>query len=73
MVESNALLYKRAPEGAPKGTKGEHPDHLVVIKYVPTVGDSKVAIDSYVSELFCGGRNTCVLPSRPRPSLASLR
>lgn len=33
-----------------------HPDHLVVIKYVPTVGDSKRAIDEYVSELFCGGR-----------------
>jgi myo-inositol-1-phosphate synthase len=56
MVESNELLYKRAAEGSKQ--KGEHPDHLVVIKYVPTVGDSKVAIDSYVSELFCGGRNT---------------
>lgn len=56
MVDSNSLLYKHASDG--KTAKGEHPDHLVVIKYVPTVGDSKVAIDSYVSELFCGGRNT---------------
>jgi myo-inositol-1-phosphate synthase len=32
MVNSNAILYKA----------GEHPDHLVVIKYIPTVGDSKV-------------------------------
>ncbi|KAL7414576.1 Myo-inositol-1-phosphate synthase [Mrakia frigida] len=58
MVESNQLLYKRKSEMGPGAKKGEHPDHLVVIKYVPTVGDSKRAIDEYVSELFCGGRNT---------------
>eukprot|EP00121_Abeoforma_whisleri_P011414 Awhi_evm1s10526 len=29
MVESNQILYK----------EGEHPDHVVVIKYVPNVGD----------------------------------
>ncbi|KAF7375004.1 Inos-1-P-synth domain-containing protein [Mycena sanguinolenta] len=38
--------------------KGEHPDHIVVIKYVPAVGDSKRAIDEYYSEIFCGGRST---------------
>jgi myo-inositol-1-phosphate synthase len=38
--------------------KGEHPDHIVVIKYVPAVGDSKRAIDEYYSEIFCGGRQT---------------
>ncbi|KAI9346385.1 hypothetical protein DFJ73DRAFT_626391 [Zopfochytrium polystomum] len=48
MVASNGLLYK----------KGEHPDHLVVIKYCPAVGDSKRALDEYVSEIFMGGRNT---------------
>ncbi|KAJ7575588.1 hypothetical protein C8J56DRAFT_1017088 [Mycena floridula] len=55
MVGANALLYKPA-EGKQK--KGEHPDHIVVIKYVPAVGDSKRAIDEYYSEIFCGGRST---------------
>ncbi|CED85402.1 inositol-3-phosphate synthase [Phaffia rhodozyma] len=58
MVASNALLYKTKEQLGEGAKKGEHPDHLVVIKYVPTVGDSKRAIDEYVSELFCGGRNT---------------
>ncbi|KAG9292773.1 hypothetical protein G9A89_006334 [Geosiphon pyriformis] len=48
MVASNKILYK----------PGEHPDHVVVIKYVPSVGDSKRALDEYVSEIFMGGRNT---------------
>jgi myo-inositol-1-phosphate synthase len=48
MVESNRILY----------AKDEHPDHIVVIKYCPTVGDSKRALDEYVSEIFMGGRNT---------------
>jgi hypothetical protein len=42
MVASNALLYG----------PGEHPDHCVVIKYVPYVGDSKRAMDEYTSEIF---------------------
>ncbi|CDO77593.1 hypothetical protein BN946_scf184936.g18 [Trametes cinnabarina] len=61
MVAANALLYKPPQPGAPKGSKdakGEHPDHIVVIKYVPAVGDSKRAIDEYYSEIFCGGRST---------------
>lgn len=62
MVGANALLYKRPEEGAVgkggKAAKGEHPDHIVVIKYVPAVGDSKRAIDEYYSEIFCGGRST---------------
>ncbi len=41
-----------------KAKKGEHPDHIVVIKYVPAVGDSKRAIDEYYSEILCGGRST---------------
>ena len=60
MVDANRLLYK-APHISPKGVpvgKGEHPDHIVVIKYVPAVGDSKRAIDEYYSEIFCGGRST---------------
>ncbi|KAJ3060915.1 Myo-inositol-1-phosphate synthase [Podochytrium sp. JEL0797] len=51
MVASNGILYK----------KDEHPDHVVVIKYVPAVGDSKRALDEYVSEIFMGGRNTISL------------
>jgi len=42
MVQSNSILYK----------PGEHPDHTVVIKYVPYVGDSKRAMDEYTSEIF---------------------
>jgi myo-inositol-1-phosphate synthase len=48
MVAANRILYR----------KGEHPDHVVVIKYVPAVGDTKRALDEYVSEIFMGGRNT---------------
>lgn len=59
MVGANRLLYKPASPGASgKAAKGEHPDHIVVIKYVPAVGDSKRAIDEYYSEIFCGGRQT---------------
>ena len=38
MVASNRLLY----------AEGEHPDHIVVIKYLPYVADSKRAMDEYV-------------------------
>ncbi|KAJ2747759.1 Myo-inositol-1-phosphate synthase [Coemansia sp. BCRC 34301] len=48
MVGANNILFK----------KGEHPDHTIVIKYVPSVGDSKRALDEYVSEIFMGGLNT---------------
>ena len=48
MVEANHILYK----------PGEHPDHTVVIKYVPSVGDSKRALDEYYSEIFMGGKST---------------
>ena len=51
MVESNSILYE----------KGEKPDHCVVIKYVPYVGDSKRALDEYTSEIFMHGLNTIVL------------
>ncbi|KAG4086406.1 hypothetical protein H8356DRAFT_1353696 [Neocallimastix lanati (nom. inval.)] len=48
MVASNKILYD----------EGEHPDHVIVIKYTPAVGDSKRALDEYQSEIFMGGRNT---------------
>ena len=59
IVNSNRLLYE----------KGEHPDHLVVIKYVPYVGDSKRAMDEYTSEIFMGGKNTIVMHNTCEDSL----
>lgn len=48
MVEANNVLYK----------DGEHPDHTVVIKYMPAVGDNKRALDEYYAEIFLGGHQT---------------
>jgi myo-inositol-1-phosphate synthase len=59
MVAANGILYK----------PGEHPDHVVVIKYVPAVGDSKRALDEYVSEIFMGGKNTISLYNTCEDSL----
>ena len=59
MVASNELLYK----------PGEHPDHVVVIKYVPYVGDSKRAMDEYTSEIFMGGKSTIVMHNTCEDSL----
>ena len=59
MVSSNSILYK----------PGEHPDHVVVIKYVPYVGDSKRAMDEYTSEIFMGGRNTIMMHNTCEDSL----
>merc|ERR1711972_580310 len=47
MIASNGILYK----------PNEMPDHTIVIKYMPYVGDSKRAIDEYVSEIAMGGTN----------------
>jgi len=49
MLTSNNILFPK---------KSDYPDHLVVIKYVPNVGDSKRAMDEYESKIFMGGRNT---------------
>jgi myo-inositol-1-phosphate synthase len=48
MVEANHILYG----------EGEHPDHTVVIKYMPAVGDNKRALDEYYAEIFMGGHQT---------------
>lgn len=44
MVAANPILYKTAAqltkETGEVHKKGEHPDHIVVIKHVPAVGDS---------------------------------
>merc|ERR1711937_151349 len=59
MVGSNRILYE----------PHEHPDHVVVIKYVPYVADSKRAMDEYSSEIFMGGTNTIVMHNTCEDSL----
>lgn len=59
MVQSNKILYE----------PGEKPDHCVVIKYVPYVGDSKRAMDEYTSEIMLGGHNTIVVHNTCEDSL----
>lgn len=59
MVMSNPVLYRA----------GEVPDHCVVIKYVPYVGDSKRALDEYTSEIFLNGTNTLVIHNTCEDSL----
>lgn len=51
MVAANTILYG----------KDEHPDHTVVIKYMPAVGDNKRALDEYYAEIFMGGHQTISL------------
>ncbi|KAI7574279.1 myo-inositol-1-phosphate synthase, partial [Hortaea werneckii] len=51
MVYANNVLYK----------EDEHPDHTVVIKYMPAVGDNKRALDEYYAEIFLGGHQTISL------------
>merc|ERR1712170_109701 len=59
MVGSNSILYE----------KGDHPDHVVVIKYLPFVGDSKRAMDEYTSKIFLNGINTIVMHNTCEDSL----
>lgn len=59
MVDSNHIIY---PDG-------RRPDHCVVIKYIPHVGDSKRAMDEYSSEIMMGGSNTIVIHNTCEDSL----
>jgi len=59
MVDSNRILYNA----------DERPDHTVVIKYVPYVGDSKRALDEFTSEIFLNGKNTIVTHNTCEDSL----
>jgi myo-inositol-1-phosphate synthase len=59
MVASNRILYE----------EDEHPDHCVVIKYVPFVGDSKRALDEYTSKIFMNGTNTIAMHNTCEDSL----
>jgi myo-inositol-1-phosphate synthase len=47
MLYSNTTLFK----------EGETIDHTIVIKYVPSTGDTKKALDEYTSEIFMGGQH----------------
>ncbi|VDK18776.1 unnamed protein product [Anisakis simplex] len=59
MVNANEILYK----------KGEKPDHTIVIKYVPFVGDSKRAMDEYICSIFMGGHQTFAIHNTCEDSL----
>lgn len=49
VIASNKILYNEKA--------GNKIDHCIVIKYMNAVGDSKVAMDEYYSELMLGGHN----------------
>ncbi|KAG7855861.1 hypothetical protein KL939_004325 [Ogataea angusta] len=49
VIASNEILYN--------DKLGKKIDHCIVIKYLNAVGDSKVAMDEYYSELMLGGHN----------------
>ncbi|KAI3385796.1 hypothetical protein SNEBB_000837 [Seison nebaliae] len=59
MVKSNKLLYET----------NDKPDHCVVIKYVPYVGDSKRAMDEYTCQIMMGGHQTFVIHNTCEDSL----
>ncbi|CAF4416574.1 unnamed protein product [Rotaria socialis] len=61
MVGANHLLYDKKTN--------EHPDHVVVIKYVPFVKDSKRAMDEYISSIFMNGINTIAIHNTCEDSL----
>lgn len=60
MVASNDILF---PEGTSK------PDHCIVIKYLPYVGDSKRALDEYTFSIFMGGEQVIVMHNTCQDSL----
>jgi myo-inositol-1-phosphate synthase len=59
MVKSNKILY---PDS-------KNPDHVIVIKYVPFVGDSKRAMDEYICSIFMGGHQTLAIHNTCEDSL----
>lgn len=54
IINKAPLLYSRDKHGRVDPSI----DHTVVIKYVPHVGDSKRALDEYISDIFMNGSNT---------------
>ena len=61
IIEENSVIFEN-----------KRPDHCVVIKYIPAVGDSKRAMDEYNSELFLGGRNTLAIHNTCEDSLLAV-
>ena len=61
VVDENPILFD-----------GDKPDHTVVIKYVPAVGDSKRALDEYYSEIFLNGKHTLVINNTCEDSLLAV-
>ncbi|KAH3667001.1 hypothetical protein WICMUC_005348 [Wickerhamomyces mucosus] len=59
IINSNRILYK----------EGEKIDHTIVIKYLKAVGDSKIAMDEYYSELMLGGHNRITISNICEDSL----
>ena len=61
VVEENPILFEDGK-----------PEHSVVIKYIPAVGDSKRAMDEYYSELFLNGKHTLVMHNTCEDSLLAV-
>uniref|UniRef100_A0AC35G5D7 Inositol-3-phosphate synthase n=1 Tax=Panagrolaimus sp. PS1159 TaxID=55785 RepID=A0AC35G5D7_9BILA len=59
MVAANTILFD----------DGKKPDHCIVIKYVPFVGDSKRAMDEYICSIFMGGHQTLAIHNTCEDSL----
>lgn len=80
MVHANHLLYdghkkeiqSKAQKQIVTDDKRAHPDHCVVIKYMPAVGDNKRAMDEYYSELAMGGRNMICMFNECQDSLLAM-
>lgn len=60
LIASNSMMF---PD------KNSEPDHLIVIKYIPSVGDSKRAMDEYTNRLFLDGQQTIVVHNTCEDSL----
>jgi myo-inositol-1-phosphate synthase len=59
IVGSNRALF----------AEGEEPDHVVVVKYVPFLGDSKRDVSEYTSEAFMCGRYTNIIHNEALDSI----
>ena len=59
-------------EENPELFKDSKPDHCVVIKYIPSVGDSKRAMDEYYNKLFLDGRQTFAIHNTCEDSLLAV-
>lgn len=59
-IDSNKILFPSPETNRTKynnDNSKDDVDHCIVIKYIPAVGDDKVAMDEYYSQLMLGGHN----------------